>query len=85
MLVKKELLSVPTLPAPKGKWQDKYIPTAQIVELPKSGRILAVDYYDKKELHARFFCDGKNYAVYSPKKARQRLESYRFHSSCPIF
>lgn len=69
MLVKKELLSVPTLPAPKGKCQDKYIPAAQIVELPKSGRILAVDYYDKKELHARFFCDGKNYAVYSPKKA----------------
>lgn len=69
MLVKKELLSVPTLPAPRGKWQDKYIPAAQIVELPKSGRILAVDYYDKKELHARFFCDGKNYAVYSPKKA----------------
>ena len=69
MLVKKEMLSVPTLPAPKGKWQDKYIPAAQIVELPKSGRILAVDYYDKKELHARFFCDGKNYAVYSPKKA----------------
>lgn len=69
MLVKKELLSVSTLPAPKGKWQDKYIPAAQIVELPKSGRILAVDYYDKKELHARFFCDGKNYAVYSPQKA----------------
>ena len=69
MLVKKELLSVSTLPAPKGKWQDKYIPAAQIVELPKSGRILAVDYYDKKELHARFFCDGKNYVVYSPQKA----------------
>lgn len=68
MLVKKELLTIPVLPKPKGKWANRYMPAAQIVKLPKSGRILAVDYYCKKDLFARFFCDGKNYAVYSAEK-----------------
>lgn len=73
MLVKKELLSVPILPAPalpkkKGVCQSDYIPAAQIVELPKSGKILAVDYYHQKALFCRFFCDGKNSIVYSAEK-----------------
>lgn len=69
MLVKKELLTIPVLPKPKGKWANRYVPAAQIVELPKSGRILAVDYYREKELFARFFCDGTNYTVYSAEKS----------------
>ena len=73
MLVKKELLSVPVLPAPalpkkKGVRQSDYIPAAQIVELPKSGKILAVDYYHQEALFCRFFCDGKNSIVYSAEK-----------------
>ncbi len=73
MLVKKELLSVPVLPVPalpkeKVVHQSDYIPAAQIVELPKSGKILAVDYYRQKALFCRFFCDGKNSIVYSAEK-----------------
>lgn len=73
MLVKKELLSVPVLPVPvlpkkKGVRQSDYIPAAQIVELPKSGKILAVDYYHQEALFCRFFCDGKNSIVYSAEK-----------------
>lgn len=66
MLVKKELLSIPPLPMPKvsRKENAKYIPAAQIVDLQKSGRILAVDYFTGGKLYSRFFCDGKNYAVY---------------------
>lgn len=68
MLVKKELLAISPLPKPKGKWKLKFVPAAQIVELPRSGRILSVDYYQDKEVYARFFCDGQNYTVYSPGK-----------------
>lgn len=68
MLIKKELLSIPLRPKPDGKWKQTYIPAAQIVELPRSGRILAVDYYTRKDLFARFFCDGRNYSVFDAKK-----------------
>lgn len=73
MLVKKELLSVPVLPAPalpkkRGSRQCDYIPAAQIVELPRSGKILAVDYYNQKSLFCRFFCDGNNSIVYNTEK-----------------
>lgn len=75
MLIKKELASVPVLPMPegdwsKGSWRPTYIPTAQIVELEKSGRILAVDYYEglNQKLYSRFFCDGSNYIVYNVEK-----------------
>lgn len=64
MLIKKELLSVPPAPKPKGKRYSSYIPVAQVVDLPKSGRTLVVDYWEGKNLFARFFCDGKNYSVY---------------------
>lgn len=68
MLVKKELLTVPVLPAfkPKGKTSKECTAAAQIVDLPKSGRILAVDYYRKKDLISRFFCDKKNFTVFEP-------------------
>ena len=70
MLVKKELLSVPVLPAPalpkkRGSRQCDYIPAAQIVELPRSGKILAVDYYNQKSLFCRFFCDKEKYINYN--------------------
>ena len=73
MLVKKELLSVPVLPVPaipkeKGSRQCDYIPAAQIVDLPRSGKILAIDYYNQKSLFCRFFCDGNNSIVYSTEK-----------------
>lgn len=73
MLVKKELISVPVLPVPvlpkkEGARQCDYIPAAQIVELPRSGKILAIDYYNKKSLFCRFFCDGNNSIVYSTEK-----------------
>lgn len=77
MLVKKELLSVPVLPAPalpkkRGSRQCDYIPAAQIVELPRSGKILAVDYYNQKSLFCRFFCDGNNSIVYNTEKEAWR-------------
>lgn len=81
MLIKKELISVPVLPMPvlKGQsWKD-YIPAAQIVELPKSGRILAVDCYTKAKgnLFCRFFCDGQNSIVWDVGKGKWR-------GGCPI-
>lgn len=75
MLIKKELASVPVLPMPegdwsKGSWRPTYIPAAQIVELEKSGHILAVDFYEapNQKLYSRFFCDGSNYIVYNVEK-----------------
>lgn len=79
MLVKKELISVPVLPMPvvKGQNSKRYIPTAQIVELPKSGRILAVDYYTKDSLFCRFFCDGQNSIVWD-------VGHEKWRSGCPV-
>ena len=54
MLVKKELLTIPTKE-----------PSVQFVDLPKSGRVLAV-YCDERGKHpVRFFSDGKNYTFLS--------------------
>lgn len=79
MLVKKELISVPVLPMPvvKGQNSKRYIPAAQIVELPKSGRILAVDYYTKDSLFCRFFCDGQNSIVWD-------VGHEKWRSGCPV-
>ena len=79
MLVKKELISVPVLPMPvvKGQNSKRYIPAAQIVKLPKSGRILAVDYYTKDSLFCRFFCDGQNSIVWD-------VGHEKWRSGCPV-
>jgi DNA-directed RNA polymerase subunit RPC12/RpoP len=69
MLIKKELSTIPIQPAPKlkGKSQaEVYVAAASVAELPKSGKILAVDIYTKKDrsLVVRFFADGKNYTTF---------------------
>lgn len=66
MLYKKELLTVPYIPFKKGKGRPKdgisFYAGATIVELPRSGKVLAVDYYQPGENVpcVRFFADKKN-------------------------
>lgn len=75
MLIKKEVSTIPIQPAPKikGKRKDEvYVAAASAVDLPRSGKVLAVDIYSKKDstLVARFFADGNNYIVYhAPEEA----------------
>lgn len=60
MLFKKELSEIPVAPMPE--LDGRYVASAQIVELKKSGRILVVDFYRyDKQFCCRFFSDGKNY------------------------
>lgn len=67
MLVKKELLSLSLLPIPKIKRSERtkyrYTAAADIAELPRSGNILIVDFYESNSgaLKVRFFSDGKNF------------------------
>lgn len=65
MLVKKELSGIPLLPVPACEDERAHLICAvQIVELPKSGRVLAADYYAPEEphsLYARFFSDGNTW------------------------
>lgn len=72
MLVKKELMTVPIQSCPKEFRKQNYFAAAQIATLPKSGRILTVDFFQKGKLLSRFYCDGKNYIVWreSPKQWR---------------
>lgn len=62
MLVKKELSDIPLLPVPACDDEHaRMICAVRIVELPKSGRVLAADYFSPEEpysLYARFFSDG---------------------------
>lgn len=60
MLFKKELSEIPVAPMPE--LDGRYVASAQIVELKKSGRILVVDFYRyDKQFCCRFVSDGKNY------------------------
>lgn len=68
MLVKNELKAIPVLPKPLGNFQNQIAPTAQIVSLPKSGEVLAVDYHTLTGVRARFFCDHDNFICYSPSE-----------------
>lgn len=63
MLIKKELSAVQALPCGERATGSMYYAAAQITDLPKSGRILDVDFYRDKDLVSRFFCDGKTYTV----------------------
>ncbi len=72
MLVKKELeqtavLKYPTLPAPKNKRDrdDKYVAAAKILKLKRSGKVLVIDVFLRKDktLKLRFFSDGKSFLV----------------------
>lgn len=81
MLIKKELLSVPVLPyqKPRGKkyWHPKYVELAQEIELPRSGHIVAVDYYstgiEPNQLVMRAFYDGKNVISYNGEWSYAKL------------
>ncbi len=64
MLVKKELMTVPIQSCPKEFRKQNYFAAAQIATLPKSGRILTVDFFQKGSLLSRFYSDGKNYIVW---------------------
>ena len=67
MLIKKELLTIPPLPMREVPGTEKrgyyYTVSAAVTELPRSGRILTVDFYRirDKALAMRFFSDGKGY------------------------
>ena len=67
MLIKKELATIPLLPVPEiPKSEERayyYAANAQICDLPRSGRVLVVDFYriNDSALQVRFFSDGKGY------------------------
>ena len=66
MLVKDELTTLPVLPAPAKKPDKKrryeLYAAAAVHDLPRSGKVLAVDVYDDGlHLRCRFFSDNRNY------------------------
>ena len=69
MLYKKELANIPAGKMPKIDDADgrDYAATAQVVELKRSGKVLVVDFFDrkKKSLTHRFCTDGKTYQTQS--------------------
>ena len=68
MLYKKELSAIPVGKMPEIEATGRsYVATAQVVELKRSGRILVVDFFDRRDerLSHRFCTDGKNYCTRS--------------------
>lgn len=66
MLYKKELTDIPVGKMPKIEANSRrYVASAQMVDLKRSGRILVVDFFKKQDAsHAIRFCtDGKNYCT----------------------
>lgn len=66
MLYKKELADIPVGKMPEIDAAGRsYVATAQVVELKRSGKILVVDFFVRKEkrLSHRFCSDGKNYCT----------------------
>lgn len=65
MLVKNELSGIPLLPVPACDDECAHLICAvQIVERPKSGKVLVADYFSPEEpysLYARFFSDGNTW------------------------
>ena len=65
MLYKKELSAIPVgkIPEIEDAAKRDYVATAQVVELKRSGKILVVDFFNRKEkrLSHRFCTDGKTY------------------------
>lgn len=73
MLIKQELLTVEPCKCRQVKSKGynryaKYAEFAQEVKLPRSGHIIAVDFYERKtqKLSLRSFYDGKNVVTYFP-------------------
>ena len=68
MLYKKELSAIPVGKMPQIEATGRsYVASAQVVELKRSGKILVVDFFDRKNksLSHRFCTDGKNYCTRS--------------------
>ena len=80
MLYKKELLTVevPTAPKiPKSRKGVGYSGTAKIVNLKRSGRVLCVDFFDKRKTHLRrCFSDGNSYQVYDVPAGQWTLKKF---------
>ncbi|ANU53043.1 PcfJ domain-containing protein [Acutalibacter muris] len=65
MLIKKELQNLPLSPAPDPTKKIPLTAGAKIHQLPRCGRILALDVYQQRKLLFRFFSDGKNCITWS--------------------
>ena len=62
MLVKKILETLPLTPGPKPPKKVEFTAGAAVHDLPRCGKVLAADVYNRKrQLLYRFFSDGKNY------------------------
>ena len=69
MLYKKELADIPVRKMPRidNAAGHDYVATAKVVELKRSGKVLVVDFFNRKEksLTHRFYTDGKTYQTQS--------------------
>ena len=77
MLVKAELKEVPICECPTFSKKelpakDALAAASSVCDLPRSGKILVVDYYTAKDrkLQGRFFSDGQKYITYLPDENR---------------
>lgn len=88
MLYKKELLTIDVPPAPKipkSKRGVGYSGTAQIVTLKRSGRVLCVDFFDRKQNHLRrFFSDGEHYQTYDVSAGEWTLKKFISECYCTV-
>ena len=68
MLVKKELLTIPVGEPPEGEWKGQEAVAVTISKLPRSGRVLSIDIFQREDrrLLCRFFSDAKAYIVFFP-------------------
>lgn len=65
MLIKRELQNLPLSPAPDPTKEIPLTAGAKLHQLPRCGKILALDVYEKSKLLFRFFSDGKKYITWS--------------------
>ena len=49
MLVKKELLTIPVREPPEGKWKEQKVAAVTISKLPRSGRVLSIDIFQRED------------------------------------
>lgn len=70
MLIKKELLEIPSLPVPiiPERNPDAYLTAVDIINLQRSGAVMVADifYGHNDNLKCRFFSDGKTYLICWP-------------------
>lgn len=69
MLVKKELSGIPLLPVPACEGKHAHLICAvQIVELPKSGKVLVADYFSPEEAFCKLFAKQLKAAMTAGKE-----------------